>query len=67
MKVYTSFEEIDKDLKILRLKKDISKEEIKLNYNGLKEDLGFLSVVGKAANFVIKNVLALKLSKKLFK
>ncbi|EIJ38338.1 DUF6327 family protein [Galbibacter orientalis] len=66
MKVYTSFEEIDKDLKVLRLQKDISKEEIKLNFEGLKEDLGFLNVVGRTAGFILKRALALKVVKKIF-
>ncbi|MEL4307057.1 DUF6327 family protein [Joostella sp. CR20] len=65
MKIYTSFEEIDKDLRVLRLQKDISKEEIKLNYHGIKEDLGFLNVIGKTTGFILKRAFALKLVKKL--
>ncbi|MGS2761391.1 DUF6327 family protein [Sinomicrobium sp. M5D2P9] len=66
MKVYTSFEEVNKDLKVLRLQKNISKEEIRLSYHGLKDDLGFLNVVGKTTGFILKRALALKIVKKIF-
>lgn len=66
MKVYTSFDEVDKDLKMLRLQKNISKEEIKLSYNNLKEDLGFLNIVGKTTGYILKRALALKIVKKVF-
>ncbi|RAV29418.1 hypothetical protein [Sinomicrobium soli] len=66
MKVYTSFEEVDKDLKALRLQKDIAREEIKLNYHNLKDDLGFLNLVGKTTGYILKRALALKVARKLF-
>lgn len=49
MKVYNTFEEIDQDLKILRLKTKIEKEELKFKVSEIKEDL---SVVSMATNFV---------------
>ena len=67
MKIYTSFEEIDKDIRVLRLEKDISIEEIKLNYNGIKEDFNFLNVVGKTAGSIIQKALAFKIIKKIIK
>lgn len=67
MKIYTSFEEIDKDIKILKLQKEISKEEIKLGFNGIKDDFGFLNVVGKTTGYIIQRVLALKLVNKIFR
>ena len=45
-KKYTSFEEIDKDLKILYLQSEISKEELKLAARDVKEDI-------KPSNLVI--------------
>ncbi|MGS2740818.1 hypothetical protein [Sinomicrobium sp. M5D2P17] len=66
MKVYTSFEEIDRDLKVLRLQKNISKEEIRSSYYGLKDDLGFLNVIGKTTGFILKRALALKVARKIF-
>ncbi len=46
MKVYTNFEQIDQDLRILKLKKEIKEEELKLNINGAKSglSLGFSPV-----------------------
>lgn len=67
MRIYTSFEEIDKDIRVLRLEKEISKEEIKLSYNGIKEDFSFLNVVGKTAGTIIQKALAFKLIKNIIK
>jgi len=39
MKTYKSFEDIDKELKRLRLERDIAWEEVKLNKNKLIEDI----------------------------
>lgn len=38
-KVYKSLDEVDGDLKILKLKADIEEEKIKLNFNQIKEEL----------------------------
>ncbi|TRZ46055.1 DUF6327 family protein [Robertkochia solimangrovi] len=67
MKIYTSFEDVDRDLKILKLKKEIQKEQLKLSINEAKENFSFMGVVGKSAGFVIKRILTLKLINKLFK
>lgn len=67
MKIYTSFEEIDQDIKVLKLQKEISKEEIKLNYNGIKDDFSFLNVVGKTAGAVIQKALTFRLLRNLIK
>jgi len=67
MKIYTSFEEIDKDIKVLKLQKEISKEEIKLNYNGIKDDFNFLNVVGKTTGAVIQKVLTFRIIRNLIK
>ncbi|MFI2741676.1 DUF6327 family protein [Zhouia sp. PK063] len=65
MKKYTSFEEINKDLKILRLERDVHKEEMKLSVHQIKEDLSFLNVVTKTTGFIVKRALALKVVNKL--
>lgn len=67
MKIYTSFDEIDRDIKVLKLQKEISKEEIKLSYNGLKDDFSFLNVVSKTAGAVIQKALTFRLLRKLIK
>ena len=36
MKEYTSFEEIERDLKILKLQNEIDKEEVMLSYHRTK-------------------------------
>lgn len=36
---YTSFKEIDRDLTILQLKRDIAAEELKADFRNLKESL----------------------------
>lgn len=38
-KIYSNFDEIDKDLKILHLRSEIAKEELKLSFYETKEDL----------------------------
>lgn len=65
MKVYNSYEEVDNDLRILRLQTQINKEKIKLNYHHIKEDLepinmvtGIIGTIAKKA-FVLKSVAKL--------
>lgn len=43
MKVYTSFDEIDDDLKRLNLERQIALEELKLTQNQVKSDLAPLN------------------------
>lgn len=65
MKVYNSYEEVDNDLRILRLQSQINKEKIKINYHHIKEDLepinmvtGLLGSIAKKA-FILKSVAKL--------
>lgn len=60
MKVYKSFAEIDQELKVLELKSEIEKEEMKFTTSQIKEDLSPISMIGSAANNVIKKALTLK-------
>ncbi|GAA4310192.1 hypothetical protein GCM10023115_34670 [Pontixanthobacter gangjinensis] len=60
MRIYSSFDEIDKDLKILKLQTEIDKEEIKLSIDQTKQNLSPMSLVGSAVGSVIQKVLALK-------
>ncbi len=39
MKKYTSFKELDKDLKLLKLRKDIAKQKATIDVNYLKSEL----------------------------
>lgn len=60
MKIYSSFEEIDKDLKILKLQTEIDKEEIKLSLDQTKSNLSPKSLLGSAVGSVVQKLLALK-------
>lgn len=60
MKQYSSFEEIDRDLKILKLQNDIDKEEIKLSFKRTKEALSPLSLVGSVVTAAVKKAIVLK-------
>jgi hypothetical protein len=60
MRIYSSFEEIDKDLKILKLQTQIDKEEIKLSVDQTKQQLSFKSLVSSSASAVMQKILALK-------
>jgi len=70
MKVYSNFDEIDKDLKILKLKKQISEEEVRLNLNGAKSGVtsGFspMSTVSSMIGSVLQKAIVAKLVGKLF-
>ena len=46
---YSSFSEIDKHLKVLRLKREIHKESLKLDLNRVKTDLNPVQMFAKAS------------------
>lgn len=60
MRIYSSFEEIDKDLKILKLQTEIDKEEIKLSIDQTKEGLSPLSVAGNVVGSIAQKLIVLK-------
>ena len=60
MREYKSFKEIDRDLKLLKLQKEIDKEKILLNYNQTKESLSPKRLLKNAAGSIFKNALILK-------
>ncbi|APU68102.1 MAG: DUF6327 family protein [Bacteroidota bacterium] len=66
MRVYSSFEEIDKDLKILRLQTEIDKEEIKLSLDETKSKLSPVSLAGSMVGTIIQKALVLKAVSKIF-
>lgn len=45
-KKYTSFEEIDKDLKVLKLKRQIQEEKVKLTVRNLKSEFYPVNILG---------------------
>jgi len=60
MRVYSSFDEIDKDLKILKLQTEIDKEEIKLSMDQTKESLSPKSLIRSAIGSIAQKALVLK-------
>lgn len=66
MRTYSNFEEIEKDLKILKLQTEIDKEEIKLNVDQLKSNLSPVSLIGGTVGAIIQKALVLKAVSKIF-
>ncbi|MFC6860685.1 DUF6327 family protein [Zunongwangia atlantica] len=66
MKQYSSFEEIDRDLKILKLQTQIDKEEIKLTIEEVKDSLSPIRVVGNAVGAIMQKAIVLKAVAKIF-
>ena len=60
MRIYSSFEEIDKDLKILKLQTEIDKEEIKLSVDQTKQSLSPVSLIGSTIGSIMQKALVLK-------
>lgn len=65
MKEYSSFEEIDRDLRILKLQTEIDKEEIKLSVEQTKSSFSPLSMLGSMAGSILEKAFILKAVTKL--
>lgn len=65
MREYSSFEDIDRDLKILKLQTEIDKEEIKLSIEQAKKGISPLSIAGSIVGSILEKVLVLKAVTKL--
>lgn len=65
MKEYRSFEEVERDLKILKLQTEIDKEEIKLALDQTKKSLSPKSLIGSTVSAVVQKALLLKATTKL--
>jgi len=69
MKRYTTFEEIDKDLKYLRLKSQIDLEEVKLGLNrsrdSIRESFSPINLVANTVGSILKKAFVLKMVDKL--
>lgn len=59
MREYKNFKEIDRDLKLLKLQKEIDKERALLSYNLTKESLSPKRLLKKAAGSIFKNPVIL--------
>lgn len=69
MKRYTTFDEIDRDLKYLRLKSQIALEEVKLGLNESKEAISEtfspINLIAETLGAIIKKTFVLKVVDKL--
>ncbi|WP_304155936.1 DUF6327 family protein [Mesonia mobilis] len=65
MKIYESYQEINNDLKVLKLQNHIDKERIKLSVNNIKEDLSPISLATGIATKIAKRAFILKAVSKL--
>jgi len=60
MKIYETYEEVNHDLKILKLQTQIDKEKIRLATNSIKEDFSPVSVASGIIGKIAKRALILK-------
>ena len=64
---YTSFKEIDRDLKILKLQRQIEEEKVKLALQNTKEELYPTNILGGLAPLIQKLAISLIAKKLLMK
>lgn len=60
MKIYRTFEEIDHDLKVLKLQTEIDKEQVKLGISRIKEDFSPFQLAGSMVGSITKKIIMLK-------
>ena len=60
MREYNNFEEIERDLQLLKLQKEIDKEKVILSYNFTKESLSPKRVLKSAAGKIFESAIILK-------
>lgn len=69
MKQYSTFEEIDRDLKYLRLKSQIDLEEVKLGFtrgkDTITEAFSPMNLIANAVGAIVKKAFVLKVVDKL--
>lgn len=65
MKQYSSYEEIDRDLEILKLQTDIDREEMKLSLAKTKGAVSPVSIAGNMVGSILQKALIFKAVTKL--
>ena len=60
MREYKNFDEIERDLKLLKLQQEIDKERIILSYNQTKESLSAKSLLKSLGETIFKSTVVLK-------
>lgn len=65
MRMYNNFEELEHDLKYLKLQQQVQKETMKLNLNELKESFSAVTIVTNIIGSIAKKAVILKAVNKL--
>ena len=65
MRVYSSFEEMDRDLRYLKLQQQVYQETMKLQVNEVKESLSAVSILSNIVGSIAKKAVVLKVVNKL--
>lgn len=60
MKVYNNYDEINHDLRVLKLQNEINEERIKLGIAEIKEDFSPVSLISGVAGSVVKKAFIMK-------
>ena len=61
MKVYTSFDQINHDLKVLKLQQEIDKEQLKLSFSDAKDSLSPISLLAGTVGTIAKKTVVRKM------
>jgi hypothetical protein len=65
LKIYRDFEQIERDLQILKLEQKIDYEKMKMNISEVKDSFSPLSVTANVLSSIAKKALVLKTVNKL--
>ncbi|WP_031426856.1 DUF6327 family protein [Flavimarina sp. Hel_I_48] len=65
MKVYSSFEQIEHDLKILKLQQQIDKEQLKADVNDMKSNFNPVGSIANTVGAIVKKAFVYKAVDKL--
>ncbi|MEN8816561.1 MAG: DUF6327 family protein [Nonlabens sp.] len=65
MRVYNSFDEMDRDLRYLKLQQQVHQETMKLQINEVKESLSAVSILSNIVGSIAKKAVVLKVVNKL--
>lgn len=65
MRVYNSFDEMDRDLRYLKLQQQVHQETMKLQVNEVKESFSAVSILSNIVGSIAKKAVVLKVVNKL--
>ena len=65
MKVYKSFDQIDRDLKILKLQQQIDEETLKLSISDVKTSFSPVSLIAGSLGAIVQKAIVVKTVNKL--